>query len=153
MSQQGFLCQSLHSKGMRAVRDNKIKGVNDMAQNSELQQLEKFVEKLLTNFSELKAEKARLEQKLFESELTIEELQSDISSKEIERTEISERVNKIVGQIEEWEQSLDETGVETAEDSDEDDEEEDDEPPAERNSNAEEGRMQHNLFSMNGTKG
>lgn len=124
-----------------------------MAQDSELQRLEKFVDKLLTNFSDLKAEKARLEQKLFESEAKIEELQGDISSKNIERTEISERVNRIVDQIEEWEQSLDdEAGVEVAEESSEDDDEDDDEPEEEKNSE-EEGRMQHNLFSMDGTRG
>lgn len=123
-----------------------------MAQDSELQRLEGFVEKLLTNFSELKAEKARLEQKLFDSELKIEELQGDISSKNIERTEISERVNKIVDQIEEWEQSLDDAGVEDAEDSEEEDEEAEGEPEEENNSE-EEGRMQHNLFSMDGTRG
>ncbi|MFW2367865.1 MAG: hypothetical protein ACN4GW_15725 [Desulforhopalus sp.] len=123
-----------------------------MAQDSELKRLEKFVEKLLGNFSELKAEKGRLEQKLFESELKIEELQGDISTKNIERTEISERVNKIVDQIEEWEQSLDEPAAEAGEDSSEDDEEEDEEPE-EENSGEEEGRVQHNLFSMDGTRG
>lgn len=120
-----------------------------MAQDSELQRLEKFVEKLLTNFSELKAEKAKLEQKLFDSELKIEELQGDISSKNIERTEISERVNKIADQIAEWEQSLDE---EAADDSAEEDEDADEEPEDEKNGE-EEGRVQHNLFSMDGTRG
>lgn len=120
-----------------------------MAQDNELQRLEKFVEKLLTNFSELKAEKARVEQKLFDTELKVEELQGDISSKNVERTEISERVNKIADQIAEWEQSLDD---ETGEDSDEEDEDADEEPEDEA-SGEEEGRVQHNLFSMDGTRG
>jgi chromosome segregation ATPase len=77
-----------------------------MEQGSELQRLEKFVEKILTRFSALKAEKTQLEQDVFERDLLIEELRENISSKVTERIEISERVNKIVDQIEEWELNL-----------------------------------------------
>jgi chromosome segregation ATPase len=77
-----------------------------MEQESELQRLEKFVEKILTRFSALKAEKAQLEQEVFERDLLIEELRDNISSKVSERNEISDRVNKIVDQIEEWELNL-----------------------------------------------
>lgn len=77
-----------------------------MEHESELQRLEKFVEKILTRFSALKAEKAQLEQEVFERDLLIEELRENISSKVTERIEISERVNKIVDQIEEWELNL-----------------------------------------------
>jgi hypothetical protein len=77
-----------------------------MEQESELQRLEKFVEKILTRFSALKAEKAQFEQELFERDLLIEELRDNISSKVTERNEISERVNKIVDHIEDWELNL-----------------------------------------------
>ncbi len=77
-----------------------------MEQASELQRLEIFVEKILTRFSALKAEKEQLEQDLFEREMLIEELRDNIASKVTERNEISDRVNKIVDQIEEWEINL-----------------------------------------------
>ena len=77
-----------------------------MEQESELQRLEKFVEKILTRFSQLKVEKEQLEQEVFERDLLIEELRENISSKVTERNEISERVNKIVDQIEDWELNL-----------------------------------------------
>ena len=79
-----------------------------MGQDSELRRLEQFVEKLLVRFSELRAEQARLLKELAEREQLIDELRTNISSKEIERSEISQRVNRIVEQIEEWEMGLDE---------------------------------------------
>ena len=60
----------------------------------------------------MKAEKEQLEQEVFDRDLLIEELRENISSKATERNEISERVNKIVDQIEEWELSLEHTGEE-----------------------------------------
>jgi len=77
-----------------------------MEQESELQRLEKFVEKILTRFTALKEEKTQLEQELFERDLLIEELRETISAKVTERNEISDRVNRIVDQIEEWESTL-----------------------------------------------
>jgi len=129
-----------------------------MEQGSELQRLEKFVEKILTRFSALKAEKEQLDQELFERDLLIEELRESISSKETERNEISERVNKIVDQIEEWEINLENSGdVKT------------NIPPEyneldregtladlnepEKENNDEEKRIQQGLFSMTGSKG
>lgn len=80
-----------------------------MEQETELQRLEKFVEKILTRFTQLKVEKEQLEQEVFERDLLIEELRDNISSKVTERNEISERVNKIVDQIEDWELNLGQT--------------------------------------------
>lgn len=77
-----------------------------MEQESELHRLEKFVEKILTRFTALKEEKNQLEQEVFERDLLIEELRETISSKVAERSEISDRVNRIVDQIEEWESTL-----------------------------------------------
>lgn len=122
-----------------------------MDKDTELQRLEKFVEKLLANFSELKDEKKMLLKKLKERDALIAELEGNISSKDSERTEISMRVGKLVEQIEDWELSLDdeeEVIDEEVEDSldEEEAESDDDEEPAE-----EEGRVQHNLFSMSGS--
>jgi len=128
-----------------------------MDQESELQRLEKFVEKLLTRFSALKAEKAQLEQEVFERDLLIEELRDNISSKVTERNQISERVNKIVDQIEEWELNLENSGA-TAEDSSSTAENTDENAlraeieAAEETSDEDERRVQHDLFSMSGSK-
>lgn len=122
-----------------------------MDKESELQRLEKYVEKILVRFSALKAEKEQLERDLSERNQLIEELRGNISNKETERSEISERVNKIVDQIEEWELNLDieaeEGATETAEGG---------EQPGEHNENQEmeevldeeERHVQHELFSM-----
>lgn len=128
-----------------------------MGQESELQRLEKFVQTLLTRFTALKAEKEKLEQDLLDSELLVEELQSNISVKDSERTEISERVNKIVDQIEEWEQSLDDAAVDAGDSSAEVVDGQDGDSLAEISGEEEingedEGRVQHNLFSIGGSK-
>jgi chromosome segregation ATPase len=129
-----------------------------MSQDNELRRLEQFVEKLLGRFSELRAEKAKLLQELRERELQIEDLHSNLSSKDIERTEISQRVNKIVEQIEEWEMGLEEIATvaadpEPVEDIEAVDEEE--ASPAKQmvseQRNEEEGRVQQNLFSLGNT--
>jgi hypothetical protein len=128
-----------------------------MEQESELQRLEKFVEKILTRFSLLKAEKGQLEQEVFERDLLIEELRENISSKVTERNEISERVNKIVDQIEDWEQNLEQgANVNATESSAGVDQSRDealsDEQDTEAGSDEEERRMQHDLFSISGSK-
>ena len=124
-----------------------------MSQDNELRRLEQFVEKLLARFSELRTEKAKLQQELREREEQIEELRTALSSKDMERSEISQRVSRIVEQIEEWESGLTESFVVAAEttaavvvEADEDISEVRqnlDEPRVE-----EEGRVQHNLFSL-----
>ncbi len=129
-----------------------------MSQDNELRRLEQFVEKLLGRFSELRAEKAKLLQELRERELQIEDLHSNLSSKDMERSEISQRVNKIVEQIEEWEMGLEEIAAvaadpEPVEDIEVVDEEE--ASPAKQmvaeQRNEEEGRVQQNLFSLGNT--
>jgi chromosome segregation ATPase len=129
-----------------------------MEQGSELQRLEKFVEKILTRFSALKAEKEQLDQELFERDLLIEELRESISSKETERNEISERVNKIVDQIEEWEINLEDSGdVTTSIPSEYNELNREgtlaDVHEPEKENNDEEKRIQQGLFSMTGSKG
>lgn len=136
-------------------------GVSDMSQESELQRLERFVEKLLVSFSELRAQKAGLVEQLRERNQQIEELRNNVNAQEMERGEISQRVGRLVEQIEEWEHSLDEVVIavphpsrEEESTSEEDsllDEYEVQEEIAEVAAEAggdEEVRVQHNLFSM-----
>ena len=130
-----------------------------MEQESELQRLEKFVEKILTRFSMLKAEKAQLEQEVFERELLIEELRENISSKVTERNEISQRVNKIVDQIEEWELNLEPgeelTPEKPSEPVDLNDNEEElplSSKRPEEGIDQDERHKQHELFSLGGTR-
>ena len=124
-----------------------------MSQDNELRRLEQFVEKLLARFSELRTEKAKLQQELREREAQIEELRTALSSKDMERSEISQRVSKIVEQIEEWESGLAESFVAQAETAEAVVVEADEEIPEVRQSHSEprveeEGRVQHNLFSL-----
>lgn len=147
-----------------------------MTQENQLQKLEQFVEKLLQKFNQLKAENTKLELELKERSELIEEMQGNLDSKDSERSEIRSRVNKLVEQFEEWELGLDDVAeseypeadeeVEGLEDEEppytdtqedesgeledddlEDELEEDDEPAKTVD---EEGRVQHNLFSMSG---
>jgi len=134
-----------------------------MGQESELQRLERFVAKLLTNFSELRAEKAILAQQLDERSQQIEELHNRLAAEEAERGEIGQRVGKLVEQIEEWEKSLEQAAEAAeppapAEDFSEAEESELDEYEvqeeidklAAHSRGEEEVRVQHNLFSLTG---
>jgi chromosome segregation ATPase len=119
-----------------------------MEQDNELKRLEDFVENLLTRFTELRAEKAVLLQEIQERDEVIDGLRENVSSKDTERSEISLRVGKIVEQIEEWEQSLDDSEIEA------DSLPEEGSPAGEMSSEedaetgVEDGKGQQNLFSM-----
>ena len=138
-----------------------------MKQDNELQRLEEFVENLLTSFTELRAEKAILLQDVRERDEIIEGLRGNVEISDTERGEISLRVNKMVDQIEEWEQGLDDSEFEESsleiespgsenEDSDDDQidveatsgDEEFDSEGSDEDQDGEEGRGQQNLFSM-----
>jgi len=138
-----------------------------MKQDNELQRLEEFVENLLTSFTELRAEKASLLQDVRERDEIIEGLRGNVEISDTERGEISLRVNKMVDQIEEWEQGLDDSEFEESsleiespgsenEDSDDDQidveatsgDEEFDSEGSDEDQDGEEGRGQQNLFSM-----
>ena len=124
-----------------------------MSQDNELRRLEQFVEKLLARFSELRTEKAKLQQELREREAQIEELATALSAKDMERSEISQRVSKIVEQIEEWESGLAESFVAVAETAAAVVVEVDETVPEVRPGHGEsrveeETRVQHNLFSL-----
>ncbi len=134
-----------------------------MEQESELQRLEQFVESLLLRFTRLREENRKLQGELAERDEEIQNLRSNLSSSDVERNEISLRVNRLVAQIEEWERNLGEeeiTGPEmTGNDEDSAGEEmagegagvnatETGEFSSVAEENEEERRVQHNLFSM-----
>lgn len=138
-----------------------------MKQDNELQRLEEFVENLLTSFSELRAEKASLLRDVRERDEIIEGLRDNVKRNDTARGEVSLRVNKMVDQIEEWEQGLDDGEFEGStleiespgsenEDSDDDQadveatsgDEEFDSDGSDEDQDGEEGRGQQNLFSM-----
>lgn len=136
-----------------------------MGQESELQRLERFVAKLLTAFSELRAEKVGLVRQLDERNREIEELRNRLAAEEAERGEIGQRVGRLVEQIEEWERSLDEDAAaaprpspaEELSDAGESvmeayEVQEEMETSAEEPRGAEEERVQHNLFSLAGAQ-
>ncbi|MDR0477968.1 MAG: hypothetical protein LBH14_08580 [Desulfobulbaceae bacterium] len=80
-----------------------------MGQNSELVKLEEFVSKLRQGFREMKAECARLVATIEEREATIADLEAKLADRASERANISDRVNRLIEQIEE----LDLVGGET----------------------------------------
>jgi chromosome segregation ATPase len=119
-----------------------------MSQDNELRRLEQFVEKLLGRFNELREEKSQLQQKLTAQEQVIGELRRSLAVGDEERSKISQRVGKMVEQIEAWESGLDDQGAVDVDSLA--DEEEGEEPPmpvAEQRTE-EEGRIQHKLFSL-----
>lgn len=121
-----------------------------MSQDNELRRLEQFVEKLLGRFNELREEKSQLQQKLTTQEQVIEELRHSLAAGDEERSKISQRVGKMVEQIEAWESGLDDEGKVEVESVADDSEEEGEEPPlpVAEHRTEEEGRIQHNLFSL-----
>ncbi|RPJ12730.1 MAG: hypothetical protein EHM37_08555 [Deltaproteobacteria bacterium] len=120
-----------------------------MGQNGELQKLEEFVEKLLSRSNLLRQQKARLETELAERDRLIAELRESLAAQDSERSEVNDRLSKIVDQIEEWELDMDEEKVESA--TAEAAEELDEDPPGE-DEDAPPVKGQHNLFSVAGGK-
>ena len=84
----------------------------------------------------------------------IEDLEITVLTNDSERMVISERVNKIVDQIEEWEMSLedDAEGGEVAEKDDDTAEIEAEESADDKVDKDDDGRVQHNLFSVEESK-
>ncbi len=133
-----------------------------MKQDNELQRLEEFVENLLTRFTELRTEKAVLLQEIRDRDEIIDELRESVNSKDSEQSEVSLRVEKIVEQIEEWEQGLSDdefdeippveeaSDVETAaeKETSSDEETDSDESTDAEDASEEEGKGQQNLFSI-----
>lgn len=117
-----------------------------MTQANELERLEAVVAKLLTKYEELRQEKLRLEDEVATREMEIEDLQQLLETAKADRGDVTARVEGLLGQIEDWEASLEdeskasqENEEDLDESNDDDDEEEESEP---------ESRVQHNLFNV-----
>ncbi len=82
-----------------------------MSQEKGFNRLEETVQKLLENYSLLKASKEELEKKILEKDQQIGELNSKISMLQSERGDISGRVDALLRQIDEWEDLADEVTV------------------------------------------
>ena len=78
-----------------------------MARESELIRLEEFVERLLGEFTSIKAEKQRLELLLREQQAENQRLQEALDSVDSERTDVCDRVTSIIARLERWEADLD----------------------------------------------
>ena len=78
-----------------------------MARESELIRLEEFVERLLGEFSSIKAEKQQLELLLREQQAENQRLQEALDSVDSERTDVRDRVSSIIARLERWEADLD----------------------------------------------
>ena len=101
-----------------------------MAQGNELERLEGFVTKILTEYNELREEKKQLLDELHEKEDRIATLQKELASAQMERSDVGSRVQGLIQQSEAWESSLDE---------DDDNR---------QKTVLQESRMQRNLFSV-----
>ncbi len=138
-----------------------------MSKDTELLQLEQFVEKLLKKFSALKTERDGLLQNVAEKEeiiagheLTIEEkdkviaardkrigeLEAQVSAKDSERSEISNKVNSIMEQIESWELSLEESEGAEGKSGAVKGGGKDNSSKKDKGGQSDDGRMQHDLF-------
>lgn len=121
-----------------------------MGSESELIRLEKYIERLLKGYTALKAEKQQVEQNLQKQKTETDKLQKELNSLDSERGSIRDRVNSLIGQIEQWESEVGEESGEgdSDDDSEEEDPEEDDLPEPEAMSEEERGGgIQKKLFS------
>jgi chromosome segregation ATPase len=101
-----------------------------MAQGNELERLEGFVAKLLTEYNGLKEEKDRLLEDLEQRDEKITALESELASAQTERSDVGSRVKGLIKQIEAWESTLEENESKQPQ------------------TMAQESRMQRNLFSV-----
>lgn len=77
-----------------------------MSETNELQKLEEFVGKLLQEYKALKVNLASTKEQLAEKILVIEELNEQVAMQQLDRDDVTERVNRIVGQFEDWERDV-----------------------------------------------
>ena len=77
-----------------------------MGRDSELVRLEKHVERLLEEFTNLRAEKQRLEQEVLEQQAESRRLREVLDGVDSERTDVCDRVNSLIERLERWESEL-----------------------------------------------
>ncbi len=105
-----------------------------MTQDSELERLEAIVVKLLAKYDKLREEKIDVEAELAAREKEIDGLQDELNASNSQRGDMSSRVKGLLGQIEDWESSLEDEAEEIEEE--------------ETGEEDTESRVQHNLFSV-----
>lgn len=74
-----------------------------MKNESELAQLEQFVDTLLTRYNELKKDLSELKATLIKTEEERDDLNRKIAELRNERSEVKNRVSGLIDRIEEWE--------------------------------------------------
>ena len=79
----------------------------DMVHEEELGKLEQFVERLIDNYNELKAENSSLKERLEKIEQQKMQNQELVDTLQNDRTVMHERVTGMISKIEAWEKSLD----------------------------------------------
>jgi len=125
-----------------------------MGSDKELIRLEQYIERLLSGYAELKKEKQNIETRFVELQTENEKYKQELDSLDSDRGLMRDRVNSLIGQIEQWEMELEEvegSDKSSADEGQEDDSEEDaedEEPPAEKKKKADRGgKAQKKLFS------
>jgi len=78
-----------------------------MVHEEELGKLEQFVERLIDNYNELKAENSSLKERLEKIEQQNMLNQELVNTLQNDRTVMHERVTGMISKIEDWEKSLD----------------------------------------------
>lgn len=87
---------------------------NDMDQGNEFDRLEKFVHKLLIQYEQLLDKNAQLQRLLQQRQEEIDELHSRVDSADSERGDISNRIQHLIEEIEEWQSAFAGEGEEQA---------------------------------------
>ncbi|MEJ2057161.1 MAG: hypothetical protein P8X39_04915 [Desulfofustis sp.] len=134
-----------------------------MSSDNKLVRLEKYVEKLLAGYTELKKEKQSLERKVVEMQAQQNEIQAEnkrlkkeLNSLDSERGVMHDTVSSLIGQIEQWESEIEEDSsqkkaADDASEEDESDAEAEEEEPtsgsAKKGKSDQGATAQKNLFS------
>lgn len=74
-----------------------------MANESGIEQLETYIERILTGYNDLRAEVSRLEMALQDSQSEVDRLSKERAELAGERQEVLERVNSLIAKIAGWE--------------------------------------------------
>ena len=125
-----------------------------MASDKEFIRLEKYIERLLSGYSELKKQKQDIELRLIELQTENKKYKQELDSLDSDRGVMRDRVTSLIGQIEQWETEIEEeegsdnSSDEDGEEDESEDDTEDEEPPAKKKRKADKGaKAQKNLFS------
>ena len=74
-----------------------------MAQESEIQRLETYLERLLRGYGDLKQEVVQLRQQVEDGRAENERLRGQLNDLDSERGEVHQRVSQLIARIERWE--------------------------------------------------